>query len=163
MCTLLLTAPLLGASSTLSIAAAPRSAMCPIAQSVYRDGNGQGFELVFAPPPVGSPFHATAVINHPQQSQLYQFMVSQSSGDGSVWLSQESTGPEDAAKTFWVAFFDHSLYSATPLFLGEETESPMYAVIAELGSYDDALRRGTITATTPPLLQDTLWIHDRCQ
>jgi len=53
--------------------------------------------------------------------------------------------------------------SATPLFFGEETDAPEYAVISELGSLDYYARRGTIEQTDPPLLQDVIWIHDRCQ
>ena len=135
---------------------------CPIAQSIYRDGDGKGFQLVFGPPPPGKPYLATAAIDHPQQKPLYRFLVTQSSGYGSIWLIDRA---EDSPNrhSFGIAFFDRQLKSATPLFFGEETESPHYAAIAALGSHDHYQRRGSITPETPPLLADVIWIFHRCQ
>ncbi len=81
------------------------SASCPIAKSLYRDGDGQGFQLVFGPPPPGTPFHATAAIKDRQQKPLYQFRVSQSSGYGSIWLwNQDSKPPQrDSGLWHWTA------------------------------------------------------------
>ena len=138
---------------------AAASESCPIAKSIYRDGDGKGFELVFGPPTTGRIEHATAVINHRQQRQLYRFKMYQRSGYGSVWLSELSLGyPKQPARGFWITFFDRDLKSATPLFLGEEKESPRYAVIADLGSYDYYRRRGQET-----LIKDPIWVFDRCQ
>ncbi|MBD1914053.1 hypothetical protein [Leptolyngbya sp. FACHB-8] len=136
---------------------------CPISQSIYRDGNGQGFELVFGPPPVGSIVDATAVINHPLQSHLYEFTVDQVSGYGSIWMAEQVPTLPNGDQRFWLAFFDQNLRSATPPFFGEETEAPKYAVISELGSHDYYARRGTVGQTEVPLLQDVIWIHERCQ
>lgn len=147
----------------LTLTASSPLESCPIARSIYRDGDGKGFQLVFGPPPPGRPFHATAVINHPQQEKLYQFLVNQSSGYGSVWLSPPDRGSSSHNNLLWITFFDRNLKSATPLFLGKETEAPMYAVIAQLGSNDYYRRKGNVTSSTPPLLRDVIWIHDRCQ
>ena len=148
---------------TLMISRATTSEICPISDSIYRDANGQGFELVFGPPPVGSAVHGTAVIDHPQQAQLYQFRMFQSSGYGTVWLWDKDPDQPDNDWRFWIAFFDQDLASATPLYLGAETEAPQYAVVAGLGSHDHYQRRGSVTEETPPLLGDTMWIRDRCQ
>ncbi|OLP17017.1 hypothetical protein BST81_18755 [Leptolyngbya sp. 'hensonii'] len=149
--------------SVPALAKAAQTQGCPIAKSVYRDGDGKGFQLVFGPPPPNTPYHATAVINHPQQRQLYRFLVTQSSGYGSIRLLDQVNKNAKQGKSWWITFFDQNLKSATPLFLGQETESPKYAVIAELGSYDYYQRRGRITQNTPPFLQDVLWIFDHCQ
>ncbi len=123
----------------LTATGAAASKSCPIAQSIYRDGDGKGFQLVFRPPLPGSTAHATAAIAHPQQGQLYQFQVTQSSGYGSIWLSDMDASNSKRSKSLWMAFFDRNLKSATPTFLGEETEAPEYAVISELGSYDGSI------------------------
>lgn len=137
---------------------------CPIVQSIYRDGNDQGFELVFGPPPIDSIVDATAVIHHTQQANLYQFTVDQMSGYGSIWLSELEPPQADSREDqgFWLAFFDPDLRSATPLFFGDAV-APEYAVIAELGSHDYYARRGTVEASQVPLLDDVMWIYDRCQ
>ena len=142
---------------------AATSETCPISNSIYRDANGQGFELVFGLPPIDSAVQGTAVINHPQQAQLYQFRVLQSSGYGTVSLWDQDLEQPENDHGFWMAFFDHDLASATPLYLGEETAAPQYAVVAGLGSHDYYRRWGTITEDTPPLLGDVMWIRDRCQ
>ncbi|GBO53433.1 hypothetical protein APA_1340 [Pseudanabaena sp. lw0831] len=136
-------------------------ASCPITKSVYRDGDGTGFELVFWEPPVGTPFHGTAIINHPQHKQIYRFIVSQSSGYGSIWLTNQDKDTINLKndRSFGITFFDRNFKSATPLWLGKETDSPKYAIVADLGSHDYYRRRGS----TLPLLGDVIWIHDRCQ
>ncbi|HEY9815922.1 MAG TPA: hypothetical protein V6D20_09035 [Candidatus Obscuribacterales bacterium] len=144
--------------STLTATGVTASESCPIAESIYRDGDGRGFQLVFGPPTPGGIDHGTAVINHHQQGQLYRFKVYQSSGYGSVRLDDQNTGYPEIEGGFWITFFDQNLQSATPLFLGEETASPMYAVIADLGSYDYYRRRGEEV-----LIPDAIWIFDRCQ
>ncbi|CAN1211726.1 hypothetical protein TUMEXPCC7403_16095 [Tumidithrix helvetica PCC 7403] len=149
--------------SMQTVTGAAASESCPIAKSIYRDADGKGFQLVFGPPPPRSPFHATAAIAHPQLGQLYRFQVTQSSGYGSIWLLEQDRSNSKRENRFWITFFDRDLKSATPIFLGQETESPRYAVIAELGSHDYYQRRGTMTQSTPPLLPDVMWIHDRCQ
>jgi hypothetical protein len=133
---------------------------CSITKSIYRDRNGNGFELVFGQPPPNTPYAATATINHSQSGQIYRFTVSQSSGYGSVWLSDRSSPNSARTNQFWIAFFDRNLISATPLWLGDEKEAPKYAVIAEIGSYDYYRRRGT---ENPPLIGDVIWLFDRCQ
>lgn len=134
--------------------------VCPIAKSIYRDGDGKGFELVFGGAAPNTPHYATAVIHHSQQRSLYRFTVSQSSGYGSVWLNEPSRSNLSQNNSFWSTFFNQDLKSATPLWLGEEKEAPKYAVIAELGSHDYYQRRGT---ENPPLIGDVMWIFERCQ
>jgi hypothetical protein len=148
------------ALSMPSLAEAAPAKGCPIASSVYRDGDDKGFELVFDAPPPNTPYYATAVIHHSQHRSLYRFTVNQSSGYGSVWLNEISKSNSNQNKSFWITFFNQDLKSATPLWLGEEKEAPEYAVIAQLGSHDYYRRRGT---ANPPLIGDVLWIFDRCQ
>ncbi len=138
---------------------------CQIAQSVYRDADGKGFELVFdAPLPETGSSDATATINHPEQGRLYTFNVTQASGYGSISLvSINAIGNSlKDANSFRINFFGQNFKSATPVFFGEETQAPDYAFIAELGSHDYYTRRGTVTEETPPFLGDVMWIHDRC-
>lgn len=144
----------------LTIAKATVAESCAIAQSIYRDVNGKGFQLMFSLPPAGSAIHARATLYHPQQGQLYQFNVTQTSGYGSIWLSEVANRAE-RDRGLWITFFDQNLQSATPTILGEETQAPQYAMISELGSFDYYKRRGK--QNNEVLLQDTLWIHDRCQ
>jgi len=143
-----------------SLTEAKPTTVCPIAKSIYRDGDGKGFELVFGAPLPNTTYHATAVIHHPQQRSLYQFTVNQSSGYGSVWLNELSKKNSRQSQRFWITFFDQNLKSATPLWLGEEKEAPKYAVVAELGSHDYYQRRGT---EKPSLIGDVIWVFDRCQ
>ncbi|NEQ29209.1 MAG: hypothetical protein F6K28_61820, partial [Microcoleus sp. SIO2G3] len=114
---------------TTTVVEAVPSQVCPIAKSIYRDGDGKGFQLVFGSPPPNTPYSATAVINHSQSGQIYHFTVSQSSGYGSVWLIDQSRTNSSQRNMLWITFFDQDLKSATPLWLGEEKEAPKYAVI----------------------------------
>jgi hypothetical protein len=148
------------ALSMPALAEAVPSKGCPIAKSIYRDGDGKGFELVFGAPPAKTPYYATAVIYHSQRRPIYRFTVSQSSGYGSVWLNELSGDNSKQNNSFWITFFDQDMKSATPLWLGEEKAAPEYAVIAQLGSHDYYRRRG---AETPPLIGDVMWMFDRCQ
>jgi hypothetical protein len=131
------------------------SESCPTARSIYRDAEGKGLQLVFGAPPTNSAIHGTATIVHPQQGQIYHFNVTQSSGYGSIWLWEKEDINSENNDSLWLAFFDGNLKLATPTFFGEETESPQYAIIAELGSYDYYQKRMS--------LGDVIWIHDRCQ
>ena len=146
--------------SMYSPAEAALSQDCPLTQSIYRDGDGKGFELVFGPPPPKTVYDATAVIHHTQQRSLYRFTVDQLSGYGSVWLSDLSRSHSKQSKSFWMTFFDRDLKAATPLLLWDAKEAPQYVVIAELGSHDYYQRRGT---ENPPLIGDVMWKFDRCQ
>jgi hypothetical protein len=143
----------------LSVSAAP----CKIAQSVYRDADGKGFELVFSAGNRTS--QATATITYPPQGQLYQFNVVQSSGYGSIFLVNinDTRNRLETNSRLGINFFDQNLRAATPIFSGEETIAPEYAFISELGGYDYYQRRGSIQENTPPLLADLMWVHDRCQ
>jgi hypothetical protein len=145
---------------TLTITEAISSESCPISRSIYRDGNGGGFQLIFSSPPPRSVISAIATIQHPQQGEIYRFNVTQSSGYGSIWLSEDNAKESD--RSLWISFFDNNLKSATPLFFGEEKQSPKYAIIAELGSYDYYNRRSS-NAQNILLLRDAIWIYDRCQ
>ena len=148
------------ALSLPSMAKAGQSNACPIAKSIYRDAEGKGFQLVFGPPPEGSIYQATATIEHPQQAKLYQFLVTQSSGYGSIWLVDRDPDSANRKSSFSITFFDQDLKSANPLVFWQATESPQYAAIAGLGSIDYSQRRGT---DGPPLLGDMMWIFQRCQ
>ena len=150
----------------LVIAQSVSSELCPIEKSIYRDGDGLGFELVFGPPPPESVVQASAVINHPRQGRLYQFEVQQTSGYGEIRLGNLDPmfrRAERKGSNFWVTFFDKNLKSANPLFLGEEVEAPKYVVVAELGIHDYYGRRDAVTGDRSLLLPDAIWIHDRCQ
>lgn len=140
------------------------AAPCKISQSIYRDANSQGFELVFGPPVAGTPFLATATINHPQHSQLHRFHLTQANGYGSISLLIRTAGqqPKQNHQGFRLNFFNQDSKSATPGVFGRESEAPQYAFITDLGSFDYYQRRGQITGSTPPAMRDNLWIHDRC-
>jgi hypothetical protein len=103
---------------TLTITEAVSSESCPISRSIYRDGDGNGFQLIFSSPPKGSVSSAIATIKHPQQGEIYQFNVTQSSGYGSIWLSENDAKESD--RSLWISFFDNDLKSATPLFLARK-------------------------------------------
>ncbi len=135
---------------------------CKISQSVYRDANGQGFELIFGKPVSGvASSRATAVIKHTKQGELYKFRVGQANGYGSIFLSDlEQTGVAEG-KSFVINFFDNNLKSASGV-LGRETKVPKYAFINGLGSYDYYSRRASISNDNP-VMGDTMWIFNRCQ
>jgi hypothetical protein len=82
----------------LTITKAVSSESCPISRSIYRDGNGEGFQLIFSSPPQGSVSSAIATIKHPQQGEIYRFNVTQSSGYGSIWLSEND--PKESDRSF---------------------------------------------------------------
>jgi hypothetical protein len=142
------------------------AAPCKINQSIYRDADGKGFELVFgAPIPGTGSSHATATIRHPKQGNLYNFNVTQASGYGSISLLA-ITSTEKSLKysdRLGINFFDPGFRSATPLVLGQEAQAPEYAFIYGIGSYDYYKRRGSVSEKTAPFLGDVMWIHNRCQ
>lgn len=150
---------------TLSFITAATPALaktCTLSQSVYRDANGKGFELVFGKPVSGSSFfHASAVIKRAQQSELYRFGVGQSNGYGSIFLSdlKQKQGGQD--KSFIINFFNSDFTSASRS-IGREAPAPKYAFINELGSYDYYSRRASLSERNPPL-GDTMWVFNRCQ
>ncbi len=139
------------------------SKTCQIAQSIYRDADGNGYELIFGPPapPV---YHGTAVIKHPQHGQLYRFLISQSSGYGTIHLIVQ--GKYNFKGDLTITFFDQQLKSATPLFWGDEPAAPQYATVANLGRLDHNRYRDDLVhqpnlKRTP--IGDVMWIFDRCQ
>ncbi len=160
--------PSLGLLSALTVALSADSGTatsktCRIAQSIYRDADGNGYELIFGPPapPV---YHSTAVIKHPQHGQIYRFLISQSSGYGTISLIDQ--GNENLKGDLTITFFDQQLKSATPLFWGDEPVAPQYATVANLGRHDHYKRRND--AVTPatvnrPAIGDVMWVFDRCQ
>ncbi|NER79388.1 MAG: hypothetical protein F6K42_07355 [Leptolyngbya sp. SIO1D8] len=151
----------------LSLFTALNSALaCQITGSVYRDADHQGFELTFSDPiPDTASSKSVATIHHSQQNLIYRFNVTQASGYGSIFLSAIDNTDEVVASevSFPLYFFDEDLISATPAWFGEETSAPQYAFIADLGSYDDYNRRGTVSDGSRSLLGDVMWVHDRCQ
>ena len=69
--------------------ATPAIANCPIAESVYRDVDGLEFELIFGEGlPDRAASRATVTINHPNQTGLYDFSMTQASGYGSGSLAK---------------------------------------------------------------------------
>ncbi|MEO0986543.1 MAG: hypothetical protein AAFY20_13450 [Cyanobacteria bacterium J06639_14] len=148
------------------LAAKVAATSCQISQSIYRDADGKGFELIFGRAiPGTASSDATATISHSQQTQVYYFDVGQSSGYGTISLAdlspQNGTLADNSPLNLF--FFDQASQSVTPLFLEETTEAPEYAFVSGLGSYDYYARRGMITEDTPPLLGDMMWVYDRCQ
>lgn len=142
-------------------------APCKISQSVYRDADGKGFELVFGEPiPGTASSKATATITHPKVGQLYKFDVGQSSGYGSISLGLIDDDSTLEPRSFGINFFDRNLVSATPLWLGEETQAPKYAFIARLGGHDYYRRKGDFytsgISTLVPPLGDMIWVYNRC-
>ena len=144
--------------------AAPAIAGCPIAESVYHDIDGLGFELVFSEgvPDLASS-RATAMINHPNQAGLYNFSMTQANGYGSITIGRFSEDGSTIQASYPINFFDDQMRSANPLFLGEELDAPAYAFITGLGSDDFYRRRSTADDTNVPLLGDLIWVFDRCQ
>lgn len=140
-----------------SVPAAP----CRISQSVYRDVDGKGFELVFGAPPKGSPFLASATLHHSLQDPLYRFNLTQANGYGSISLLWRQR-PNSKPQSFPLNFFSQDFTSATPIIFGREPQAPKYAFITDLGSFDYYQRRGKISDQTPPQIVDTMWVHDRC-
>jgi len=136
---------------------------CPMNRSIYRDGNGNGYQLVFGSPPPKGIHHGTAVIQHPNYGQLYRFTVDQFSGYGSVSLSGEYVPNSKRTVTLWITFFNENLESATPLVFWQEKHAPKYAVIAELGGYDHYRSRDEMRKDPRPPMRDPMWIFDRCQ
>jgi hypothetical protein len=153
-------------SVILTLATQTLAAPCKIAQSIYHDSDGKGFELVFGTsiPGVGIS-NATATINHPKQKQIYSFSVTQANGYGSIsFLSINPTrNGLKYGDSFGINFFDQNLRSATPGILGREVQAPKYAFISGLGSYDYYRKRSTVSKDTPPILGELLWIYERCQ
>jgi hypothetical protein len=142
------------------------AASCKIAQSVYRDSGGKGFELVFGTSiPGKGGAYATATINHPKQNQIYNFSVTQSNGYGVI--SFVSIIPTrmgiEYGDGFRANFFDQNLGSANPGVIGREVEAPKYVFISDLGSHDFYKRRSAVSEDTPPFLGDVMWIYERCQ
>lgn len=140
-----------------SVLAAP----CKISQSVYRDTDGKGFELVFGAPKNGTPFLASATIQPSQQDPLYRFNLTQANGYGSISLLWQPKTKQNS-QSFRLNFFSQDLQSATPVIFGREPQAPRYAFITDLGSFDYYQRRGQISDQTPPQIVDMMWVHDRC-
>jgi hypothetical protein len=143
-------------------------APCKISQSVYRDADGKGFELVFDEPiREKASSKATATITHSQVGELYKFDVNQSSGYGSIYLILLDYDGALEPRDFSINFFAQNLLSATPLWFGEETQAPKYAFIAGLGGHDyyrrkDDLYTSGVSSLVPPL-GDMMWIYNRCK
>lgn len=135
---------------------------CKISQSVYRDAEGKGLELVFGSPPQGSPFLASVALHHAQKTVLYQFNLTQANGYGSISL-QWRQRPNANLQSFRLNFFGQDFTSATPGVFGQEPQAPQYAFITDLGSWDYYQRRGKVSNQTPPHLGDVMWVHDRCR
>lgn len=140
-----------------SVLAAP----CKISESVYREADGQGFELVFGAAPTGSPLLATVTLQHPKQVPLYRFDLTQANGYGSISLMWRQQ-PKSERHSFRLNFFSQAFQSATPGVFGREPQAPKYAFITDLASFDYYRRRGAISNSTAPYLKDVLWVHDRC-
>jgi hypothetical protein len=153
-----------GLTIAICIVDTPAIADCPIAEGVYRDAEGLGFELVFSEGlPERASSRAIATVNHPNQAGLYDFSVTQSNGYGSIFIERLNAENSEIQGSYPINFFDDQMRSANPLFLGEEMDAPTYAFITGLGSDDFYRRRGTVDDTNVPLLGDMIWVFDRCQ
>jgi hypothetical protein len=150
--------------ATITLAADLKSAdpitplACPLSQSIYRDGNGQGFELVWSAETTNfSSSKATLQISQGDTS-LHHLDLTQSSVYGTIFLSPLDQGSTPLAAPLTLVFFDQALADATPLFFEADLPAPTYAFIAGFGQYDFYQRRGE-----GPLVGETLWILERCQ
>jgi hypothetical protein len=141
----------------------PALAGCKISQSIYRDVDGKGFELVFKPA-TGSGFggaYGTAIIQQAKLGRLYNFSFTQANGYGSMSLiSLKPDGSGFADGDFGINFFDASLKSPNTSF-NTEANAPKYAFISGLGSHDYYRRRSS--SGNNLLLKDTMWVYSRCQ
>ncbi len=137
---------------------------CRIDQSIYRDADGNGYELIFGPPPP-SIYQGIAVIKHPQHGEIYRFLINRTSGYGTIWLV-------DKGKYNWttdslsITFFDHQLKSMPLVFFGDASPTPQYVTITNLGKLDHYRPRNNLVKQpnlkrTP--IGDVMWIFDRCQ
>jgi hypothetical protein len=139
---------------------------CKIDQSVYRDTDNKGFELVFGKSiPNNGISRATAVIRHPLQKQIYSFNVTQSNGYGSTFLQLIKPNNNSEDKSYVINFFNQNFKSAG-LILGREEQAPKYLFITGLGSDDYYKRRSRSSKDSqnnPPYLFDLMWVYERCQ
>ncbi|NJN20931.1 MAG: hypothetical protein HC812_06700 [Leptolyngbya sp. RL_3_1] len=132
--------------------------VCPLSQSIYRDSNGQGFELVWRAETTNfSASKATLQISRGDEL-LHHLDLTQASGYGTISLSSLDLEQTQVATVLTLVFFDETLADATPLFFEPDLPAPTYAFIARLGRYDYYQRRGDGL-----LVGETLWIFDRCQ
>jgi hypothetical protein len=139
---------------------------CKIAQSVYHDSGGKGFELVFGESIPGIVMsYATATISHLKQKKIYSFSVTQSNGYGSIaFLSINPTkNGLEYGNSFGINFFDQNFRSANPGVLGREVQAPKYVFISDLGRYDYYKKRSEASNDTSPLLGEVVWVHEHCR
>ena len=137
-------------------AGAAFAAECPVNRSVYRDVEGRGFQLEFAPNTSNSAtVHATATIAHPVRGTIFQFDITQSQGYGSTRLTNRNS-PE---KSYELYFFDAGLRHSSVL-LGRGS-APSYAFVAGLGSTDYYMNQNSRSREIP--LADVMWQFDHCK
>lgn len=129
---------------------------CGIQDSIYRDVDGKGFELIFEAiePPMGS--LASSISIEYSGEAIYQFDMSQGTGYGSFFASQGES-------SLLVNFFDSHLTSNNPSFIGPEIKASKFMFISGLGSFDYYQRTDFSPNFYPPLIGDTVWIFDRCR
>lgn len=140
--------------SAIAPASASETPICPLQHRIYKDANGQGFELVFRDPdPVEHPVSPVAAVIRWGNEELYSSGLTVSNGYASYyWLTEH-----DALR---MDFFNADLTS-TGFSSNEPAQDLVF--ISGLGSYDYYTRREQITETEAPLMLDTLWVFDRCQ
>jgi hypothetical protein len=103
---------------------------CPLADSIYEDADGNGFQLEFRPASgkAANVTH-TAIIKHPKRGVLFEFNVSTASGFAETLLSPKNgKGGEEAHR---IHFFGKNLESAD-----WDESAPEYAFIEGLGYAD---------------------------
>lgn len=133
---------------------------CPQFTSIYRDGDGQGFELVWEPDESRTVTPQTALKILHEDAVLYEFSITQASGYGSVFVVPTVAEVEAGAarqNLLTLHFFNDTLSSAQPMSLTRDVNAVQYLFIAGLGSYDYYERRAS------PFLGETMWVFDRCQ
>ncbi|MBW4525112.1 MAG: hypothetical protein KME18_07935 [Phormidium tanganyikae FI6-MK23] len=135
---------------------------CKLTQSIYRDVNGKGFELIFGQPPKNrAVYGASAVIKQAKQGVIYRFNLTQANGYGSISLIDPKRNNDNPSGFFVINFFNSDLTSA-PFMPGRETSVPKYAFINGIGAahYYDYRRD---FSNNIPMLLDAMWVFDRCQ
>jgi len=126
---------------------------CPLERSAYKDMNGRGFVLEFAPAPGDSATVLyTVTIKHPKRGILFDFDFSYSQGIGESLLTPRGGGNTEFHR---IHFFDEKLKS-----FDAEFAAP-YAFVEGLG-FADHYGKGEL-GSREPALGTPLWKFSQCK